>query len=437
MKDKPLTLTELQNIINLTFRKELNEHYWVTAEVAELKTNYSGHNYLELIDRDKNSDQTSARIRAIIWARQARFIIPYFKTTAGIELGEGLSILIKGNLEYHPIYGLSFVISDIDPGYTIGDIARKRNEIIQRLTKEGVIEMNGELELPLHPGSIAVISSSEAAGYEDFVDQLNGNPYGYKYKTTLFSAVMQGVSTSESVIRAFENISIKINEYDTVVIVRGGGSATDLSWFDDYDIAFMVSQFPLPVISGIGHERDSSVTDLVAHSSCKTPTATADFIIELSAETERYLRSLGRSINSGTKLKLSVHNKEVLVLGSTIVSGSRMVIKDLQQKVILLNELIKSGSKHKIAENQRKRESLLSEINTLIPGYIKKNKQRIDQLTKSIQYLSPDKVIKRGYSLSILNGKIIQKLSDLNLGDKITTRISDGSFDSEVFDIKE
>lgn len=437
MKNNPLTLIELQNLISSTINRELNEYYWITAEISELKTNYSGHNYLELTDKHKSSDLTTAKIKGIIWSRQARFLLPFFETSTGIQLGEGLSVLIRGKLEYHAIYGLSFIISDIDPGYTIGDVARKRNEIINRLTSEGVIGMNGELDLPLHPRRIAVISSAEAAGYEDFLNQLHSNPYSYKYSTSLFSSVMQGNSTSNSVLNAFEEISNNIDDFDIVIIVRGGGSASDLSWFDDYDIAFMVSQFPIPVISGIGHERDSSVTDIVAHTSCKTPTATADFLIELSAETERYLISLRRGISSNATLRLSEARRILTRLGSAFILESRLLIKNRRQKLVLHAELIKSGSKYFIANNKKHASNIFSEVKASAPLFIDRNKKLIEQLNRSIKHLSPYMVLKRGYSISFKDGKIISSMSDLSKGDKITSQISDGSFTSEIFDIKE
>ena len=234
MEKSPISLSRLQSLIENAIN-DLDNNYRVTAEIAEMRTNYSGHTYIELVDKDESGNIT-ARLRAIIWSKQSRFILPYFQTTTGSPLSEGLSVLVVGKVEYHKIYGLSFVINDIDPTYTIGDLARKRNEIIERLSSEGVIDMNKGIDLPLLPYRIAVISSDEAAGYGDFKDQLHNNQYGYSYSINLFRAAMQGKSTSKSVVEAFESIADNIGNYDLVALVRGGGSSTDLSWFDDYDI---------------------------------------------------------------------------------------------------------------------------------------------------------------------------------------------------------
>jgi len=437
MTELRITLKKLQDLISNTITAELDRYFWVTAEISELKLNYSGHCYLELVDKDKKESTINARLRAVIWNRKARFILPYFKTTSGIDLSEGISVLVKGKIEYHSVYGVSLVISDIDPAFTIGDLALKRNEIISNLRSEGIINMNKELVLPYHPGRIAVVSSSEAAGYTDFRNQLLNNPYGYCYEIDLFSAVMQGKETEKSVLDALIQISDTISTYDLVVIVRGGGSQSDLSWFDNYEIAYLITQFPLPVISGIGHDKDMSVTDMVAHTSCKTPTAVADLLIELTSETDRYLSSLGREISKISRGHLERSHSKIKIAGNRLLSVSRHCISTRKLSLNHIEELIKSGTKLYIKSKQSYLAKIAGEVITKPKRLIANSSSRIQSIGRAIKHLSPEEVLKRGYSITLFNDKSIKTSGDITSGDKITTILHKGKIDSEVFDIKE
>jgi exodeoxyribonuclease VII large subunit len=272
-----LTLSAL----NLQIKEALLDAFpatvWVVGEISELKDNRSGHCYLELIE--KEGTEIVARSRATIWSYTYRMLKPYFETTTGQLFTQGIKILVQASVEYHPAYGLSLNIKDIDPTYTVGDLALQRKEIIDRLKSEGVFEMNKELELPLVPQKIAVISSATAAGYQDFMNQLETNEYGFKFYTKLFEAFMQGAGAVPSIVNALDRIYKYENFFDAVVIIRGGGATADLSSFDNYDLALNITQFPLPVVTGIGHEKDDTIIDLVAHTRLKTPTAVAAFFI--------------------------------------------------------------------------------------------------------------------------------------------------------------
>jgi exodeoxyribonuclease VII large subunit len=287
-----LSLTQLQLIIRDSLYIALPDMYWVIAEISEIKENAAGHCYLELIEKHPDEKNIRAKAKAIIWSRRYRFLKSFFENVTGESIKEGLKILVKTKVEYHELYGLSLIVSDIDPAFTIGEMALKRQQTINRLEHEGVFSMNKDLDFPIVPQRIAIISSKNAAGYSDFVNQLTGNSFGYVFYTELIETIMQGTETEQGVINALDKIAENSHLFDLVIIIRGGGSQSDLSWFDSYNIAYHVTQFPLPVVTGIGHDKDMSVTDMVANRSLKTPTAVADFLIECMADTENSLIGL-------------------------------------------------------------------------------------------------------------------------------------------------
>jgi exodeoxyribonuclease VII large subunit len=277
--NEAIKLSELNGLVRKVVTDAFPEKIWVIGEISEMKINRNGHCYLNLIEKDEATDTVVAQARATIWSYTFRMLRPYFETTTGQILIEGLKVLVNVSVEFHELYGYSLNIQDIDPTYTLGDMARRRREIIARLTDEGVLDMNKEVEFPLAPQKIAVISSETAAGYRDFTDHLLNNPAGYIFYPKLFPAVMQGSQTEISVIEALDHIYEYEDLFDVVVIIRGGGSQIDLSCFDNYNLAYHITQFPLPVITGIGHEKDNTIVDLVAHTRLKTPTAVAEFLI--------------------------------------------------------------------------------------------------------------------------------------------------------------
>ena len=297
MKQK-FTLFELNEQIKDTLCEAFPSTVWVVAEVSELKENRSGHCYLELVEKVEN--EIIARSRATIWSYTYRMLKPYFETTTGQFFSHGIKVLVQVTVEYHPAFGLSLNIKDIDPTYTVGDMALQRKEIIARLQNEGIFDMNRELQLPLVPQKIAVISSKTAAGYQDFVHQLNSNAHGFIFYTQIFEAWMQGTGAVKSIIGALERIYQYEDFFDAVAIIRGGGATADLSCFDNYELAFNLVQFPLPVITGIGHEKDDTIIDLVAHTRMKTPTAVAEFFINgVERFYDRLLDTGGRNHPAG------------------------------------------------------------------------------------------------------------------------------------------
>lgn len=452
--DDKLSLKELQLIIRDTLYIGLPGVHWVIAEISEMKENYAGHCYLELVEKDPDGINVSARVRAVIWAKRYHFIKPLFESGTGESLKEGFKVLLKVTVEYHEVYGLSLVINDIDPAFTIGEMAVKRKQIINRLEQEGVFSMNKELDLPLFPKRIAVVSSKNAAGYSDFIRHLTGNSYGYSFQTVLFDASMQGTETEKSVIDALDRISEYTDLFDTVVIIRGGGSNTDLSWFDNYEIAYHITQFPLPVLTGIGHEKDMTVTDMVAWKSLKTPTAVADFILESVSETESYLIGLSNSIS---ELALTVIRKnrerldrcrmKLIPVATLNLSEEK---KKLSASIIYminkwkeflfregigpanLRSRLTSSVKHYSKERETNLARYHSDLKNNTHKFLKQSFAGIELFNSKLLLISPENVLRRGYTITSIKGRIIKSAGSLKEGDIIDTHFSDSKVKSKV-----
>ncbi len=453
MADK-LSLTELQLIIKDSLYLAMPDMYWVTAEISEIRENYAGHCYLELIEKHPGEQNVRARVKAVIWNNRYRFLKSLFENVTGELLKAGMKVLVKIKVDYHEIYGLSLIISDIDPSYTAGEMALRRQMILKRLSDEGVLMMNKELELPFVPQRIAVISSATAAGYGDFIRQLKENPYGYIFYTALFEAIMQGNETEHSVIRALERIALNAEMFDIVAIIRGGGSQSDLSWFDNYNIAYYVTQFPLPVITGIGHDKDMSVTDMVAFRSLKTPTAVADFITGTVLEAENHINQLSTQIAEHTRNTLLRYRDKTEYFRTKLIPVARLAIsgrkEDLSNRIIgIINigkeYIIRSGF---LPENLSSRlisstgsfilsgktslERNKKDLKGLTMRVIENSGKKLAELQNSLNILDPVSVLKRGFTITSKNGEIIKSSADLSEDDIIDTLFSDGSVASRV-----
>ncbi|NPA45317.1 MAG: exodeoxyribonuclease VII large subunit, partial [Chlorobi bacterium] len=415
-----MTLSELQNKISNSIKENFSDRYFIVAEISELNES-RGHAYLEL--SEKNEDEVLvAKARATIWARTYRMLKPYFESATGHKFEAGLKVLIVVTVEFHEVYGFSLNIKDIDPNYTVGDIERKRLLIIKRLEEDGVINMNKELDIPIVPQKIAVISSETAAGYGDFIDQIKNNDYGFKFYTKLFSAAMQGEETESSVINALEKIFEYDDVFDVVVIIRGGGSKSDLSWFDSYQMALNISQFPLPVLTGIGHDKDTSIADLVAHTSLKTPTAVANFLIDNVAEYYNYLIQLSEDFSFKIKeiinenknnLDFLISNfkpivNEILLTKSSDLELIKQSLKNIVQTKIndenyilqqIPNKLKNSINRLISNENQNLHMYNVS-LKNLVNNKISDKKHQLNIFEQKNKLLSPNNILKRGYSIS-------------------------------------
>ncbi|MFC2086531.1 exodeoxyribonuclease VII large subunit, partial [Bacteroidota bacterium] len=307
-----ITLYELNEQIKDVINNSFQETYWIVAEISELRENaYSGHCYLELVEKNEKNEKLKAKAKATIWSYTYRMLKPYFETTTGRALSDGLKVMVKVIVDFHEIYSLNLSILDIDPSYTVGDLALKKQEIIKRLEEEGIIDMNKELEISEVPQKIAIISSKTAAGYDDFQNQLSNNEFKYAFYTKLFPAFMQGDKAEESIIQALDKIYNYEDFFDVVIIIRGGGSKLDLSCFDSYWLSYHITQFPIPVITGIGHERDDTIVDTVANTRLKTPTAVAEFLINKLYQFEASLMELKDDVIENINAIISYQNQQL------------------------------------------------------------------------------------------------------------------------------
>ena len=409
-REGSISLTELQGLIRDKIYEALPGSFWVIAEIAEMKVQSAGHCYLELTGSDTPGGRVTARARATIWASKYRSLSTFFNASTGIPLRAGITILFRATVEYHELYGLSLNISEIDPAYTAGDMALRREAIIRRLTAEGVLTMNRGVPLTPYPRNIAVVSSSKAAGYQDFINQLINNPYGYIFRPVLFEAVMQGETTAASVTEALDRIAEEPGRFDVVAIIRGGGSTTDLSWFDSYEIAFHVTQFPLPVLTGIGHDKDQSVTDMAAWRALKTPTAVAGFITERTLDCENRIIGMAETLASSVTGALDAADEHLSSLQNRAAATARLIVRVKQEKLTYHRENL--------------RRAALS--------VIRKAKESTDRVEDSLRHLDPAGVLKRGFTLTSRNGIIIQSAADLELGDTIKTHFAEGTASSKV-----
>jgi len=405
-----ISLSELTSQIQETLRSRFDKPVWVRAEISELRDNSGGHCYLELIEKDIKSDALLAKSKATCWASTYNALKPYFETSTGQTLRAGLKVLVAVSVDFHGVYGFSLNVRNIDPTFTIGEMAARRLKIIRQLEADGILDMNKQLPLPTLTQRIAIISSATAAGYGDFCDQLQNDASHFAFYTKLFPAVMQGDQAETSIIAALEKIYNHNDLFDAVIIIRGGGATTDLACFDSYDLAVNCAQFPLPIISGIGHQRDISILDLVAHTSLKTPTAVAEFLISKLSDTEYKLNSLFTDIRFTVKNKIENQSRYII--------QSRMRIKHTLRSWVLQRSHLLERQKSRLKSSVRM--ELMKQNNKLV------------LLEKSIESHSPSFLLLHGYTISTLNGKRITSINQVKMGDKIKTYVHDGEFDSAV-----
>ncbi len=430
--EEKATLFDLNKRIRNSIEQTFPDSYWVIAEISELKINNSGHCYLELIEKDPDQDKIIARARATIWSYTFRMLKPYFETASGISLDKGIKILVKAKVTFHEQYGLSLNILDIDPGYTLGDMERKRQEALRQLEKDGVLEMNKQIPFPIAPQRIALISSETAAGYKDFMNQLLSNSYGFKYYVKLFPAIMQGDEAIQSNIKALDKIYLHLNFFDIVVIIRGGGSKSDLSCFDNYNLAYHITQFPIPVLTGIGHEQDISIADLAAHTKLKTPTAVAGFIIKQTNSLDQYLEEVQTTAISLVNDCLQNKQEQIDDLSRKSVRiGNNVLVINSKNLARLSYSFEKNTNRFLQAKKDFLKYSQ-SALKSFSGKFIIEKKHYLHIALKTINYMDPKKVLERGYTLTYHNGTIIKNGSGLSIGDMITTRFIKDEVNSKV-----
>lgn len=346
--DEKISLLELQQMIKRGVEASVPATVWVTAEIGEVNSHVSGHCYLELIGYKEGERGVAAKARATIWSNTWRMLRPFFENAAGVKLSKGLNVLLRVQAAFSPVYGLSLNVLDIDPSYTVGELELKRQQTIRRLEKEGCMEMNPSLELKMLPRRLAVISSPTAAGYRDFMEHLHGNEYGFKFFTELFPAQMQGEEAPASIVAALDGVAGREEEFDAVVIIRGGGAAMDLVCFDDYELAVNIAQFPLPVITGIGHDHDFHVADMVAHTWLKTPTAVADFFVDIFVQQEQYVMHLFQRISLTLSQKITSERHRLSALQDSLKNGAAELVSQGRRRLEMLELRIKGADPARI-----------------------------------------------------------------------------------------
>ncbi len=348
MEKEHIDLLELQNRLKQGIECLFPSRLWIKAEISAVKTRSGGHCYMELSQSDGNG--LTAKASAIIWSSRYRFISPYFESVTGTPLKEGMTVLVEVQVNYSQLYGMSLIVNDIDPEYSLGIKELERQRTIERLHKDGLMDMQKELTLPLLPYRIAVISAEDAAGYRDFMRHLHENPYGFVFSTELYPALMQGADCPQSIIHALDSINEAEELYDLVLILRGGGAKLDLACYDDYDLAAVIAQYPLPVLTAIGHDQDYHVCDMVAHEYLKTPTALADFILEIYEDEDARLSSFAVRMKLAFTGRLAAMDTMLSNMNSRIRNGAAMRISLCEASLELLRSRIESADPRKILE---------------------------------------------------------------------------------------
>lgn len=454
MNSAAISLYKLNVLIKNVLDNSLPEMFWVRAETSDVRVNQNGHCYLEFIEKDNRGKNLIAKSRAMIWANTFHLLKAYFENSTKQPFTSGLKVLVQVSVEFHELYGFSLTVHDIDPSYTLGDQALNRAAILKQLEEEGVLYLNKELELATPTNRIAIISSPTAAGYEDFLDQLNRNVYGLAFYTKLFPAIMQGDHAEDSIISVLERIYEHIDLFDAVVIIRGGGATSDLSCFDSYMLATSCAQFPLPVITGIGHERDETVLDIVAHTRAKTPTAAAEFLITNLSETAYELDSLSQNIATlvtqriqeetiqldllETKNSFALkgwYREQEIVLSSAkniLINGMQRIIRENKNKFAIFEDILKRESSQLFRSNKEYFDQVEINLRKKNGQLLKEEKNRLDTTEKHLALISPDNILKKGYTLTMKDGKVVKLSRDLKAGDSITTVFPDGRIESVI-----
>lgn len=432
-----ISLFELNGIVRNALKGCFPDRYWVRAELSDVKENASsGHCYLEFVEKDSRKGSIIAKARGNIWAANWKLLKPYFESETHQKFTAGIKVLVEVSVEFHELYGYSLTVSDIDPSYTLGDMARQRAEILRKLEEEGVRDMNKELEMPVVANRIAVISSATAAGFGDFMNQLEHNARGYRFYTHLFPAVMQGSQTEESIIAALNRIFQHQDLFDVVVLIRGGGATSDLNSFDSYLLALNCAQFPLPIITGIGHERDETVLDAIAHTRVKTPTAAAEFLIGNMDDAYETLLGLQEGVTQSVRERLEREKQRLTLASETIPYLVQHRINREQSRQELLRSELISHIRLSLSGERNTLALLRDRIRNSVPIQLERAKHKLETLEKVVELVSPDNILRKGYSLTLHNGRVVKDIGELHRGDRIETLFRDGKAESLVTDLK-
>ena len=427
---KSLTLYELNALVRETLELSMPNAYWVQAELAEVRER-NGHCYMELVQMSP-AKQLVAKASARCWRNTWQLLRPHFERLTGQQLHAGMSVMLQVYPQFHEAYGFSWIVSDINPEFTMGDMARKRQEIIRQLKEEGVYDLQKELTIPLFAKRIAVISSETAAGYGDFCNQLTDNAYGFQFQTELFPAVMQGEQVESSVIAALDHINERIADFDVVVIIRGGGATTDLSGFDTLLLAENVANFPLPIITGIGHDRDESVLDMISHTRVKTPTAAAAFLIDHLAQVYERIEDSQRALVNLVKRRMEKEQMRLQRLSSTLPVIFSLVKTRGNARLERLQTNLLAAMQQRIRDSRNNLSTFNAQFAMLHSQFITRQRHRLQLIEEKVRNLDPVLLLNRGYSITLKDGKVVRDASQLKAGDEIETRLKKGNVKSIV-----
>lgn len=455
---RTLSLYELNALVRQSLSACLPDTYWVQAELSDVRSHYSGHCYLEFVQKEPRGNQLIAKARGTIWSNVYRVLKPYFEEATGQAFVAGIKVLVQVSVSFHELYGYSLTVHDIDPTYTLGDMARRRREILQQLEAEGVLTLNKELKLPVLTQRIAVISSATAAGYGDFCHQLEQNPYGLVFYPKLFPAVMQGERVEASLIAALDAINAQRDRWDVVVIIRGGGATSDLSGFDTYALAANCAQFPLPIITGIGHERDDTVLDCVAHTRVKTPTAAAEFLVNHLYTAAEALETCATTLLQSVTLRMEREKARLSTWVEQIPLRVRMRLKEEQyRREHLVRQLdavlqarqtrerfrlqrwvdcLRTQPSQRLLHEQHRLQTLFDSLQRKVQVGQQREDYRLRLLEQQVKAASPEHLLQRGYSITLKNGRAVTDASLLQPGDELITRLAQGEIRSVVTERK-
>lgn len=426
-----LTLYELNSLVRRSIEAVMTDEYWVEAELSDVRES-RGHCYMELIQKDEGSATPVARASAKCWRQAWAVVHPYFVRTTGQTLHSGMKVLLKVYPQFHEAYGFSWIVTDIDPTYTLGDMARRRQEIIRQLKAEGVFDLNKQLPMPMFAQRIAVVSSETAAGYGDFCAHLSDNEYGFRFTMKLFPAIMQGEQVEQSVVNALNAINQDADDFDCVVIIRGGGATSDMSGFDTLALAENVANFPLPIITGIGHDRDECVLDMVSHTRVKTPTAAAAFLIN---NLKTVADTLDTAANAIVRVAVGRMDGEKLRLGNvaTRIPILFSMVKTRHDGALqLLNSRLSAAMRQRLVNERHRIDAAETRIPVLTAAKLAAARHGLELLSQRANALDPHLLLRRGYSITLYKGKPVRDAAVLKAGEDVATRVEKGTFKSII-----
>ena len=427
----PLSLHELTSRIAAVVNEGFADPIWVVAELSDVRVAANGHCYMNLIEKEPRRGTTLASMRGMIWSTRWWLLRDSFFQQTGQQFATGLKVMVLVQVTMHEQYGLGLNILDIDPTYTLGEMARRRMEILRQLKEDGIIDMNRELPFPVLPQRIAIISAEGAAGYGDFMKQLANNAYGLKFYAHLFPATMQGQQTEPSVIAALDRINEVEDLFDVVVIIRGGGATVELASFDSYLLASYVAQFPLPVIVGIGHDRDETVLDHVAHTSVKTPTAAAAFLIDTLYLQMQKILDLQEEIKDNLQQKMDLERQRLQRLGN-VVRNTHVMLSQQISRLDIIGQRIQSASRQLLSNGNNTLDTFRQAIQMLSLQRIQREKDKLEFIDRTIQLAQPDNILKRGFSITRLNGHAVKSAASVPSGSTLTIQTADGNLTAET-----